>query len=166
VLLRGGPTGFGLHRGLEKSGVDYMVVAPSLVPARSGDRVKTDRREAMRLARFLRSGDLTAVHLPQGDRGNAGPRAGPRGRQARGASARRQLGKSLLLHDRRSPVKTAWSKKHLDWIRVQRFEHAAQQRVIDDYLKSVDDLRERLDEWRGGGASAPGALAACPQYGP
>ena len=59
-----GPTGFGLHRDLTAAGIDCMVVAPSLVPVRAGDRVKTDRRDAAKLARFLRSGDLTEVHVP------------------------------------------------------------------------------------------------------
>jgi transposase len=59
-----GPTGFGLHRDLVAAGIDNIVVAPSLVPTRAGDRVKTDRRDAVKLARFLRSGDLTEVHVP------------------------------------------------------------------------------------------------------
>jgi transposase len=141
-----GPTGFGLHRDLEKAGVDCMVVAPSLVPTRAGDRVKTDRRDAVKLARFLRSGDLTEVHVP--DEATEAMRDLERAREdAKRAelSARHQLGKFLLRHGRRSPVKTAWSKKHLEWIRVQRFKHAAQQLVLDDYLKTVEDLRERVD---------------------
>lgn len=141
-----GPTGFGLHRDLKKAGIDCMVVAPSLVPTRAGDRVKTDRRDAVKLARFLRSGDLTEVHVP--DEATEAMRDLERAREdAKRAelSARHQLGKFLLRHGRRSPVKTAWSKKHLDWIRVQRFEHSAQQLVLDDYLKTVEDLRERVD---------------------
>ena len=59
-----GPTGFGMQRMLTAEGIDCVVVAPSLVPSRAGDRVKTDRRDAVRLARFLRSGDLTEVHVP------------------------------------------------------------------------------------------------------
>jgi transposase len=60
-----GPTGFVLQRELTANGIDCIVVAPSLVPQSAGDRVKTDRRDAMKLARFLRSGDLTAVHVPE-----------------------------------------------------------------------------------------------------
>jgi transposase len=141
-----GPTGFGLHRDLRKAGIECMVVAPSLVPTRAGDRVKTDRRDAVKLARFLRSGDLTEVHVP--DEATEAMRDLERAREdAKRAelAARHQLGKFLLRHGRRSPVKTAWSKKHLDWVKVQRFEHAAQQLVLDDYLKTVEDLRERVD---------------------
>jgi transposase len=141
-----GPTGYGLHRDLGKAGIDCMVVAPSLVPTRVGDRVKTDRRDAVKLARFLRSGDLTEVKVP--DEATEAIRDLERAREdAKKAelAARHQLGKFLLRHGRRSPVKTAWSKKHLDWIRVQRFERPAQQLVLDDYLKTVEDLRERVD---------------------
>src|SRR5262245_38908373 len=59
-----GPTGFGLSRALMKAGIECIVVAPSLIPKKAGDRVKTDARDAVKLARFLRSGDLTAVHVP------------------------------------------------------------------------------------------------------
>jgi transposase len=140
-----GPTGFGLHRDLKRAGVDCMVVAPSLVPTRAGDRVKTDRRDAVKLARFLRSGDLTEVCVP--DEATEAMRDLERAREdAKRAelAARHQLGKFLLRHGRRSPVKTAWTKKHLEWIKAQRFEHPAQQLVLDDYLKTVEDLGERI----------------------
>ncbi|MCX7425766.1 MAG: transposase, partial [Planctomycetia bacterium] len=65
VCYEAGPTGFGLCRRLREAGIDCIVVAPSLVPGKAGDRVKTDRRDARRLAHFLRSGDLTAVHVPE-----------------------------------------------------------------------------------------------------
>jgi transposase len=58
-----GPTGLGLYRALEVAGISCIVVAPSLVPRKTGDRVKTDSRDAVKLARFLRSGDLTAIHV-------------------------------------------------------------------------------------------------------
>src|SRR6202521_2615690 len=59
-----GPTGYALHRQLAKLGIDCIVVAPSLIPKRAGDKVKTDRRDALKLARLLRSGDLTPVWVP------------------------------------------------------------------------------------------------------
>jgi len=64
VCYEAGPTGFGLCRRLRGAGIDCIVVAPSLVPGKAGDRVKTDRRDARKLAHFLRSGDLTAVYVP------------------------------------------------------------------------------------------------------
>lgn len=140
-----GPTGFGLQRGLSKAGIDCMVVAPSLVPVRAGDRVKTDRRDAVKLARFLRSGDLTEVRVP--DEATEAMRDLERAREDARRSelaARHQLSKFLLRQGRRSPVKTTWSKRHFEWLRAQRFQAPAQQLVMDDYLKTVEDLRERV----------------------
>jgi transposase len=140
-----GPTGFGLHRDLTAAGIDCVVVAPSLVPMRAGDRVKTDRRDAAKLARFLRSGDLTEVHVP--DAATEAMRDLERARDAAKRAertARHQLGKFLLRHGRRYPGKTAWTQRHLDWIRMQRFDHEAQQRVLEDYLRTVEDLGARV----------------------
>ena len=145
VCYEAGPTGFGLCRRLRKGGIDCIVVAPSLVPGKPGDRVKTDRRNAMRLAHFLRSGDLTEVHVPA-----EAVEAIRDLKRARGdakcaeRAARHQLSKFLLRHDRHWDG-TAWTRKHLDWIRTQKFGYPAQQRVLADYLKAVEDLAER---WR------------------
>lgn len=141
-----GPTGFGLQRALSEAGIECMVVAPSLVPSRSGDRVKTDRRDAIRLARFLRSGDLTEIHVP--DAATEAMRDLERARDdAKKAqqAARQQLNKFLLRHGRRHTGKTHWSKEHLDWLRVQSFDNEAQQRVLEDYRGTVDDATQRLD---------------------
>ena len=144
VCYEAGPTGFGLYRRLQKAGIDCIVVAPSLVPGKPGDRVKTDRRDACKLAHFLRSGDLTEVHVP-----DAAVEAIRDLERARGAAkcaervARHQLSKFLLRHDRHWDG-TAWTRRHLDWIRVQKFEYRAQQEVLADYLKAVEDLAERV----------------------
>ncbi len=141
-----GPTGFGLCRDLKAARIDCIVVAPSLVPTKAGDRVKTDRRDAEKLARFLRSGDLTEVHVP--DAATEAMRDLERARDAAKRAertARHQLGKFLLRHGRRYLGKTAWTRSHLEWISTQRFEHEAQQRVLEDYLKTVEDLRERVE---------------------
>lgn len=141
-----GPTGFGLCRDLTSAGIDCIVVAPSLVPMRAGDRVKTDRRDAVKLARFFRSGDLTEVRVPEP--ATEAMRDLERARDAAKRAertARHQLSKFLLRHGRRYPGKTTWTRKHLDWIRAQHFEHEAQQRVLEDYLKAVEDLGERVE---------------------
>jgi transposase len=145
VCYEAGPTGFGLCRRLREAGVDCIVVAPSLVPGKPGDRVKTDRRDARRLAHFLRSGDLTEVYVP--DEAVEAIRDLERARDdAKCAErvARHQLGKFLLRHDRRWEGGT-WTVKHRDWIRRQKFEYPAQQRVLEDYLKTVEDLAERVE---------------------
>jgi transposase len=146
VCYEAGPTGFGLHRRLRKAGIDCIVVAPSLVPGKSGDRVKTDRRDAQKLAHFLRSGDLTEVHVP--DEAVEAIRDLERARgdaKCAERAARHQLGKFLLRHDRHWDCLT-WTQKHLDWIRTQKFDYPAQQQVLADYLKAVEDLAERVDK--------------------
>jgi len=139
-----GPTGFGLQRELTEAGIDCIVVAPSLVPMKAGDRVKTDRRDAVKLARFLRSGDLTAVYVP--DEATEAMRDLERARDDAKKAERvalHQLSKFLLRHGRRPPMK---GKKHeyVEWVRRQHFEHAAQEVVLVDYLKTYEDLRERV----------------------
>ena len=144
VCYEAGPTGFGLCRRLREAGIDCIVVAPSLVPGKPGDHVKTDRRDAAKLAHFLRSGDLTEVHVPEEE--VEAIRDLERARDAAKRAertARHQLSKFLLRHDRRWEG-TTWTKKHLDWIRGQRFAHPAQQVVLEDGLKQVEDLAERV----------------------
>lgn len=145
VCYEAGPTGFGLCRRLREAGMDCLVVAPSLVPGKPGDRVKTDPRDARKLAHFLRSGDLTEIYIP--DEAVEAIRDLERARDdAKCAErvARHQLSKFLLRHDRHWDG-TTWTVRHRDWIRGQKFEYPAQQRVLEDYLKTVEDLAERVE---------------------
>jgi len=140
-----GPTGYGLYRSLRAAGIRCMVVAPSLVPEKKGNRVKTDRRDATKLAHFLRSGDLTAVYVP--DEVSEAIRDLVRARfDAKKAEkvARHQLGHFLLRQGRCYSGKSAWTKAHVDWIRRQQFEHKAQERVLVDYLHTVEEAEERV----------------------
>lgn len=145
-----GPTGYGLHRYLRSAGIRCDVVAPSLVPDRQGDRVKTDKRDAAKLAHYLRSGDLTTVWVP--DEPTEALRDLVRARddaKIAEVKARQRLGKFLLRHDRRYAGKTAWTGMHLEWIRSQKFDHVAQDRVLREYLHSVEqdtDAVKRLTE--------------------
>jgi transposase len=142
-----GPTGYVLYWQLTQLGVDCQVIAPSLVPTKAGDRVKTDRRDAEKLARCHRAGDLTSVWVP-----NAAQEALRDLVRAREAAkrdqlkARHRLGKFLLRHGRQRPdgVK-AWTKKHREWIKSQvRFEEAALEATLADYLEEVDHVAERI----------------------
>jgi transposase len=145
VCYEAGPTGFGLCRRLREAGIDCLVVAPSLVPGKPGDRIKTDRRDARKLAHFLRSGDLTEVYIPE--EATEAIRDLERARDdAKCAErvARHQLSKFLLRHERHWD-RTTWTQQHRDWIRTQVFEYPAQQRVLEDYLKTVEDLAERVE---------------------
>jgi transposase len=141
-----GPTGFVLQRALSVACIECVVVAPSLVPQRPGDRVKTDRRDAVKLARFLRSGDLTEVHVP--DAATEAMRDLERCRDdAKRAerTARHQLSKFLLRHGRTYEGKKAWTGMHLDWIRRQVFEHEAQNRVLVDCVQAVENATSRVE---------------------
>jgi len=141
-----GPTGYTLHRQLTRLGVESQVVAPSLTPRRSGDRIKTDRRDALMLARLLRSGDLTAIWIPdeahEALRDLVRARADAKADQLR---ARHRLSKFLLRKGLAAPagVKT-WTRKHQDWLRQLNFEHAADGIVFGDYCQQVEAAGERV----------------------
>lgn len=140
-----GPTGYGLYRQLKAAGFRCCVIAPSLVPVQSGNRVKTDRRDAAKLAHFLRSGDLTTVHVP--DEATEALRDLERAREdAKRAEqvARHQLAKFLLRHGRRYEGKLNWNTAHLAWIGKQQFAPPSQQQVLTDYLVAVEQATERV----------------------
>lgn len=146
VCYEAGPTGYVLYWQLTELGVQCAVVAPTLVPVKSGDRVKTDRRDAEKLARCYRAGDLTAVWVP--DAAHEALRDLVRARLAAKRDqlrARHRLGKFLLRQGRRAPEgTTAWTGKYLAWVKQQRFEHAAQQETLLDYLHEVEHAAERI----------------------
>jgi transposase len=145
VCYEAGPTGFALCRALAQAGIVCDVIAPSLVPQQAGDRVKTDRRDAVKLARFHRSGDLTKVYVP--DDATEAMRDLERSRDdAKRAErvARHQLTKFLLRHGRRYEGRTAWTGMHLDWVRGQVFEHEAHNRVLADYVQTVEVATARV----------------------
>jgi transposase len=147
VCYEAGPTGFGLYRALREAKIDCQVVAPSLIPKRAGDRVKTDKRDARNLARFLRSGDLTPIHVP--DAATEAMRDLERAREdAKDAerAARHHLTKFLLRNGRKFAGKTTWTRAHLDWIRSQTFEHEAHNRVLVDYVHAVDNATARVEQ--------------------
>ena len=141
-----GPTGLGLYRALTAAGISCVVVAPSLVPHKSGDRVKTDSRDAVKLARFLRSGDLTPIHVL--DEASEAMRDLERARDdAKNAerTARHQLSKFLLRHGRTYTGKTAWTKAHMEWIRSQHFGQEAHNRVLPEYVRAVEEACARVE---------------------
>lgn len=143
-----GPTGFALCRRLAKEGYDCQVVAPALIPVKPGDRIKTDRRDAEKLAHFLRSGDLTPVHVP--DEKSESIRDLERARddaKQDETRARHRLGKFLLRHERQWTGKTNWTKAHMAWIRQQTFEHEAQNQVLREYIRKVDEAGDALDRF-------------------
>jgi transposase len=147
VCYEAGPTGYVLYWELTGLGVKCEVVAPTLVPVKAGDRVKTDRRDALKLARSYRAGDLTAVWVP--DAAHEALRDLVRAREAAKKDqlrARHRLGKFLLRQGRRPATKIkAWTQKHLTWVNTVHFEHAAQEVTLLDYLNEVEHMADRLE---------------------
>src|SRR5436309_1980418 len=141
-----GPHGYSLYWQLSKLGVRCDVVAPTLVPVKSGDRVKTNRRDAEKLARCYRSGDLTAVWVP--DAAHEALRDLMRAREAAKKDqlrARHRLGKFLLRRGLRAAAGVkSWTTKHLLWVKTLRFEHAAQEATFVDYLHEVEHAADRV----------------------
>ena len=146
VCYEAGPHGYGLYWQLMGLGVHCDVVAPTLVPVKAGDRVKTNRRDAEKLARCYRSGDLTPVWVP--DAAHEALRDLVRAREAAKKDqlrARHRLGKFLLRRGLRAAggVKN-WTLKHLLWVRTLRFEQPAQEATFLDYLHEVEHAAERV----------------------
>jgi transposase len=144
-----GPCGDGVYRQLQDLDVACSVVAPTLVPVRPGDRVKTDRRDAETLARLLRSGELTAVWVPDAE--HEALRDLVRAREAAREDLRRarhRLQKLLLRQGLRAPSGTkAWSTTYLRWVRGVTLPHPAQETVRLDYLSEVERVGERVDRF-------------------
>jgi transposase len=145
VCYEAGPHGYGLYWLLSSLGVHCEVVAPTLVPVRSGDRVKTYRRDALKLARCYRSGDLTPVWVPDAEhealRDLVRAREVAKKDQLR---ARHRLGKFLLRRGLRAAAGMKSWTKHLLWVKTLRFEHPDQEATYVDYLHEVEHAAERV----------------------
>lgn len=140
-----GPCGYALQRQLRSAGVGCAVVAPSLIPVRPGDRIKTDRRDAKKLAELLRAGLLTEVHPPTEDAEAVRDlcRCRDAAKQDR-ERARHRLGKYLLRRGVLYGAGRAWTQRHHAWLRQLRFERAADQIVFADYVQALEHVDERL----------------------
>jgi transposase len=146
VCYEAGPTGFALYWQLAELGIECEVIAPTLIPKKAGERIKTDRRDAAKLARCYRAGDLTPIWIP--DQAHEALRDLVRAREAAKYDqhrARQRLGKFLLRAAKKPPPgNSSWSVKYVDWIRTLKFEHVAQQATLIDYLAEVDHASERI----------------------
>ena len=141
-----GPTGYGLYRQITGLGQACSVVAPSLIPKKPGDRVKTNRRDAMSLAKLLRAGELTAVWVP--DEGHEAMRDLTRARASAviDLRAKRQQVSAFLLRLGRhypEPRKT-WTKAHMNWLAGQKFEYPQQRLVFEEMMLAIRQAQERL----------------------
>lgn len=146
VCYEAGPTGYTLYWQLLGLGIECAVIAPSLIPTKAGDRVKTDRKDAVRLARCHRAGELTAVWVP--DAKTEAVRDLVRAREVAKQDqlrARHRLSKFLLRHGVQRPDgMRAWTQRHLVWLGQRRFELPTLQVVFDEYRATLTVIAERV----------------------
>lgn len=146
VCYEAGPCGYAIFRQLLKLGIECVVVAPSLVPQRAGDRVKTDRRDALKLARLYRAGELVPVWVP--DEAQEAMRDLVRAREDTiedRLRKRHQLGKFLLRLELRPPEKMqAWGSKHRRWLDGLKLAQPAHQIVLREYIQALHETELRL----------------------
>jgi transposase len=146
-----GPCGYGLQRQVTGLGAACVVVAPSLIPTKPGERVKTDRRDAMKLARLLRSGELTSIWVPDAE--HEALRDLSRAREAARDDrhrARQRLGKLLLRLGIAEPGETKrWTQRYWAWLRTVRLEQPLQQLVLADAIEAVETGTTRLKKLEG-----------------
>ena len=145
VVYEAGPCGYALKRKLEALGLCCEVVAPSLIPVKPGERVKTDRRDARKLASLFKAGLLTVVHPP--NEAEEALRDLMRARedaQKDLLSARHRLSKMLLRYGLQFLETKNWTCKHQAWLRGLRFEQPRAQQVFDNYLLAIEQVEERL----------------------
>ena len=140
-----GPCGYGIYRQLLALGQGCQVVAPSLIPRKAGDRVKTDRRDSLMLARLHRAGELTPVWVPDGEHEALRDLTRARGDQKDlERRARQRLLAFLLRHGRRFDGKSHWTQAHFRWLETVKFEHPVQQIVLQEYIDTVLSCAKRV----------------------
>ncbi|HEU5237880.1 MAG TPA: IS110 family transposase [Pyrinomonadaceae bacterium] len=148
VCYEAGPTGYVLYWQLTQLGIHCEVIAPTLIPVKPGDKVKTDRRDALKLARCYRAGDLSPCWVP--DATHEALRDLIRAREAARRDqqrARRRLATFLLRHGKRRPdsMKTAWSTHHMKWIKsAVHFDLPALEATLGDYVHEVEHVALRI----------------------
>jgi transposase len=140
VVYEAGPCGYGLYRQLVQKGFDCMVCAPSLIPRKPGERVKTDRRDAVKLVRSLRAGDLSAVYVPTVDdeafRDLARAWVSAKDDLKR---ARQRLKAFLLSHGVRYAGRADWGPAHRRWLSAFSFDSLWQQLAFDELRRTIED---------------------------
>jgi transposase len=144
LVYEAGPCGYWLYRYLSKKGLKCWVVAPSQIPKKAGDRVKTDRRDAMQLARLLRSGDLTPIYVPVVEDEAIRDLVRAREDALKDGKAKVRLKAFLLRQDIRYEGRATWGPAHLRWLAKVVCPTPAQQIVFQEYVRAVSEHTERL----------------------
>jgi transposase len=160
IVYEAGPCGYGLYRQIVANGFDCMVCAPSLIPRKPGERVKTDRRDAIKLVRSLRAGDLSAVHVPsvEDESFRDLARAWSAAREDL-KQARQRLKSFLLSHGVHYLGRADWGPAHRRWLSTFSFDSAWQQLAFNEHRRTIEDrmaqcerleiaLHEAVVDWR------------------
>ena len=149
-VYEAGPCGFWLYRRLAAQGLRCMVVSPSMTPRRAGDRVKTDRRDALQLARLARAGELAPIYVP--DAKDEAIRDLVRAREdavCMQRQARQRLQALLLRNEIRYVGRSAWTQAHRRWIAHLKLPDPAQQIAFEEYVTAVEEGTRRLERLEG-----------------
>lgn len=149
VCYEAGPTGYPLYRFLLSLGVHCNVIAPSLIPQRPGERIKTDRRDSIRLAQLYRAGELTSIYVPTTEdealRDLVRAREDAKEDELR---AKHRLTKFLLRNNIKPPAGVKkWTKKYRDWLNVLKFESSALRIVFQEYYHQLNELEQRIQRF-------------------
>jgi transposase len=145
-VYEAGPCGFWIYRRLKGQGLECMVVSPSMTPRNAADRIKTDRRDAMKLARLARAGELEPIYVP--DAKDEAMRDLVRAREdavCMQRQARQRLQALLLRNEIRYVGKSAWTQAHRRWISGLKLPNPAQQIAFEEYVQAVHEAGERLE---------------------
>ena len=145
VCYEAGPCGYGIQRHLSARGHECVVVAPSLIPKRAGDRIKTDRRDAAGLARLHRAGELTAVWVPDASHEAMRDLVRASLDAVHALRRARQQLSGFLLRQGCHYGRPAWTKLHRRWLAGLKFEQAVHHIVLEDYIAAVDAAEARRD---------------------
>ena len=146
ICYEAGPTGFVLARRLLKLGYDCILVSPTSIPTKPGDRIKTDKRDATKLARLLRAGELVGINIP--DARDEAVRDVCRARTDASealARSKQQLGMFLLRSGIHYEGKTNWTQAHMNYLRSLTLPDPAQQIVLEEYINAIDSGQERVN---------------------
>jgi len=144
-VYEAGPCGYQIYRHLDAKGIECSVVAPSLIPRRSGDRIKTDRRDAVNLARLFRAGELTSIYVPTPEDEAIRDLLRCRDDMKRfERKARQRLLSFLLRHGHQYSGKKNWTKGFYTWLATVKFSHSAQQITLQEYIDLTNECSERI----------------------
>lgn len=146
ICYEAGPTGYGLYRLFLSLGIECDVIAPSLIPKKPGERIKTDRRDSLRLAQLFRAGELTSVYVPTEDdealRDLVRAREDAKEDELRG---KHQLTKFLLRHDIHPPKGVRkWTYRYREWLNSLKFDRTASRIVFQEYLHHLQEIEQRI----------------------